>query len=78
MGQPQRVRLLAQHDGGAGERVGRQNPGEQVVERCAQRVEVAARVSAGALKLFEGRILKRVAEDAARDDGLRLAARPFR
>src|SRR5947209_12213342 len=49
-----------------------------MVESRAQRVEVTARVCAAALHLLDGRVVERVAEDAARGGDARLQGRPLR
>jgi len=41
------------------------------MERCGKRIEIASRVRAGALDLFERRVIPRVTEDAL---GSRLVA----
>src|SRR5947209_13467703 len=49
-----------------------------MVESRAQRVEVTARVCAAALHLLDGRVVERVAEDAARGGDARLQGRALR
>ncbi len=60
----ERVGLVVDEGAGARQRIDRGGAGQQVIEGRAQAIEVAARVGAGALHLFERGVVARVAEDA--------------
>jgi hypothetical protein len=59
----ERVGARADYLRDSGQRVGRLLVSEEVVERRAERIDVTARAGAGPLYLFEGRVMRRVADN---------------
>jgi hypothetical protein len=71
----ERIRLMIQHCHRAGERVFGSGVREQVIERRAERVEIAARVCSETLNLFERRVVWRVTKNAGAGSDARDVAR---
>jgi hypothetical protein len=62
----ERIGLPGQHGVGPHERIGRERPAEEMVQRSSEAIQIAARVGALTPDLLERRIGPRVAKDAAR------------